>query len=138
MIDPAVRDFLEPFIRKTAIANQVSVLALAILRTHVHLVIRAKPKHDLPELLQHLKGGSSYAINRLPGNVLGLRWTPEYSITTVSPRLLKDAIKYVEAQERRHPGEAVSPLRFKRNVVSGPPFRVGTGPGLHSLHTNPR
>ena len=107
MIDSAVRDFLEPFIRRTSIANHVSVLALGILRSHVHLVIRAKPKHDLPELLQYLKGGSSHAINRLPGNVLGLRWNPEYSITTVSPRLLQDSIRYVETQDRRHPDEAI-------------------------------
>jgi len=107
MIDSSVRDFLEPFIRRTSIAHHVSVLALGILRSHVHLVIQTKPKHDLPELLQYLKGGSSHAINRLPGNVLGLRWNSEYSITTVSPRLLRDAIKYVEDQNRRHPDEAI-------------------------------
>lgn len=107
MIDSSARDFLESFIRRTSIAHHVSVLALGILRSHVHLVIQAKPKHDLPELLQHLKGGSSHAINRLPGNVLGLRWNSQYSITTVSPRLLKDAIRYVEDQHRRHPDEAI-------------------------------
>ena len=107
MIDAKARDFLDPFIRRTCLAHHVSVLALGLLRSHVHLVIQARPKHDLPELLQHLKGGSSHAINRLPGNVLGLRWNSEYSVTTVSPRLLRDAIRYVENQHLRHPDEVI-------------------------------
>ena len=109
MIDAKARDFIDPFIRRTCLAHHVSVLGLAFLRSHVHLLIQAKPKHDLPDLLQHLKGGSSHAINRLPGNVLGLRWNPEYSVTTVSPRLLRDAIRYVETQHQRHPGDVISP-----------------------------
>lgn len=109
MLSGQARDFLDPFIRRTALTHQVTILALAILKTHVHLVIRVKPKHDLPELLQQLKGGSSHAINRLPGNVIGLRWNSEYSVTSVSPKLLQSAIVYVEKQEERHPDERIGP-----------------------------
>lgn len=109
MIDPGARDFLDPFIRRTALSHHVTIVALAILKTHVHLVIRANPKHDLPELLQHLKGGSSHAINRLPGNTIGIRWNPEYSVTSVSPRLLQHAVGYVEKQGQRHPDERIGP-----------------------------
>src|SRR5947209_17249285 len=62
---------------------------------------------DLPRLVQSFKGGSSYAASRLPGNVLGLRWAPEYSATTVGPKQLADVIRYIEGQAKRHPGEAV-------------------------------
>jgi len=111
MIDSASRNFLDAFIRRMAIKHQVTIVALAILKTHVHLLIRVNPKHDLPELLQHLKGGSSHAINRLPGNTVGLRWNPEYSVTSVSPRLLHQAVGYVERQEERHPDERIGPPR---------------------------
>jgi hypothetical protein len=40
------------------------------------------------ELVQFSKGGSSYAASRLPGNILGLRWAKEYSVTTVGPKQL--------------------------------------------------
>jgi hypothetical protein len=57
--------------------------------------------------MQLLKGGSSHAVNRLPGNVLGLRWTRRYSVTTVSPRALPRVTEYLKGQDARHPGEGI-------------------------------
>jgi REP element-mobilizing transposase RayT len=68
------------------LARRAEIVVLAILRTHVHLLVRTAPRFDLPRLVQFLKGGSSYAASRLPGNILGLRWSREYSATTVSPK----------------------------------------------------
>jgi len=62
---------------------------------------------DLPRLVQFFKGGSSYAASRLPGNVLGLRWAPEYSATTVGPKQLAEVIRYINGQAEHHPGEGV-------------------------------
>jgi len=107
MIDPATRDFLDQFFRKIAIREQVTIVALAFLRTHIHLLLRSGPRFDLSRLVQLLKGGSSYAASRQPGNVLGLRWNREYSVTSVSPKLLRVAVEYIEGQDRRHPSEAI-------------------------------
>jgi REP element-mobilizing transposase RayT len=107
MIDRPTRDFLEQYFRRTAARERADVVALAILRTHVHMLIRTVPRIDLPRLVQFFKGGSSYAASRLPGNVLGLRWAPEYSATTVGPKQLAEVIRYIEGQANRHPGEAV-------------------------------
>ncbi len=107
MIDPPTRDFLNEYFRRMAAREQADVVALAILRTHVHMLIRVGPRFDLPRLVQFFKGGSSYAASRLPGNVLGLRWAPEYSATTVGPKQLAAVVRYVERQEEHHPGEAV-------------------------------
>ncbi len=107
MIDPPTRDFLDEYFRRTAAREHADVVALAILRTHVHMLIRTVPRIDLPRLVQFVKGGSSYAASRLPGNILGLRWAPEYSATTVGPRQLADVIRYIERQEEHHPDEGV-------------------------------
>jgi len=107
MIDARTRDFLTTYFQKIAKQERVTILSLAFLRTHVHLLLKSGPKVDLPRLLQLLKGGSSYAASRQPDNVLGLRWNPEYSVTTVSPRLLSVAEKYVASQNERHPLEAI-------------------------------
>ena len=107
MIDRPTRDFLEPFIRRTAVQERAEVVQIAILRTHVHILVRTPPRFDLTRLAQVMKGGSSYAANRLPGNVVGLRWTRRYSVTTVSPRALPRVIGYLEEQDTRHPGEAI-------------------------------
>jgi REP element-mobilizing transposase RayT len=107
MIDSATRDFLDEFIRRIAIRERVRVLGLAILRTHVHVIVQTAARIDLPQLLQAWKGGSSFAASRIEGNCLGLRWSREYSVSTVSPRLLPHAIRYVKTQELRHAEEAI-------------------------------
>jgi len=107
MINRATAEFLDGFIRRVAIQERVEVVALATLKTHVHLLVRSGPRIDLSRLVQLLKGGSSYAANRAPGNVLGLRWNREYSATSVGPRALPIVINYLKSQDRRHPDEAI-------------------------------
>ena len=107
MIDPPTRAFLDEFLRRSATKEGVEVIELAILATHVHVVIRTTPRIDLSRLVQMMKGGSSYAGSRVPGNKLGLRWNREYSVTTVSPRLLPEAVRYLHKQDLRHPLEKV-------------------------------
>ena len=107
MIDAATHTFLDQYFRRILIRERITLVAVAFLRTHVHLLLHAEPRYDLPRLVQLLKGGSSYAASRQPGNRLGLRWNREYSVTSVSPRLLNAAMKYIQDQDRRHPAEAV-------------------------------
>ncbi len=108
MIDMPTRAFLEEFIRRTVIRERAEVIELAILATHVHVVIRTTPRIDLSRLVQMMKGGSSYAASRVPGNKLGLRWTRDYFVTTVSPRILPEAVQYLRKQNDRHPMERIS------------------------------
>jgi len=107
MIDAATRAFLDEYFRKIAIQERATLVSVGFLRTHVHVLIRTGPRYDVPRLVQLLKGGSSYAASRQPDNVLGLRWNREYSVTSVSPRLLKAALDYIRGQDGRHPTEAV-------------------------------
>jgi len=107
MIDAPTRAFLDQYFRRIVVQERVTLVAAAFLRTHVHLLLRTGPRYDLSRLVQLLKGGSSYAASRQPGNLLGLRWNREYSVTSVSPRLLQTAMDYVEGQDRRHPDELV-------------------------------
>jgi len=107
MIDGPTRSLLDQYFRKIAIQERVAIVSLSLLRTHVHVLVRCSPRVDLPRLVQLLKGGSSYAASRQPGNVLGLRWNREYSVTSVSPRQLRAAVAYIENQDRRHLSEAI-------------------------------
>jgi REP element-mobilizing transposase RayT len=109
MIDGPTREFLDGFFRRAAVRERALVVELAILSTHVHLLVRTRPRFDLGRLVQMLKGGSSYAVNRLPGNITGLRWTREYSATTVGPRGLARAKSYCRARSEDIRG--MRPLR---------------------------
>ncbi len=108
MIDGPTRDFLAEFFRRTIIKEDVTLVAVAFLRSHVHLLLRCGPRIDLGHLVQLLKGGSSYAASRQPHNKLGLRWNRQYSVTSVSPKLLQTAIDYIEGQNQRHPTERIT------------------------------
>src|SRR5436190_20097479 len=57
MIDAATRSFLEEFFKKTAARQDVEIVEVAMLKTHVHMVIRTPPRIDLPRLVQFFKGG---------------------------------------------------------------------------------
>jgi REP element-mobilizing transposase RayT len=107
MIDAPTRAFLDQFFRRVAAKERVHVVELAILATHIHIIIQSSPRIDLSRLVQMMKGGSSYAASRVPGNKLGLRWTREYFVATVSPRLLPEAVQYLRKQNERHPMEIV-------------------------------
>src|SRR3989442_15881931 len=107
MIDAPTRAFLDEYFRKIALQERATIMSLGFLQTHAHLLIRTGPRYDLPRLVQLLKGGSSYAASRQPGNVLGLRWNREYSVTSVSPRQVRVAVEYIQNQDRRRPSEAI-------------------------------
>ena len=108
MIDSPTRNFLDGFFRRTIIKEGFTLVALAFLRSHVHLLLQCGPRIDMGHLVQLLKGGSSYAASRQLDNKLGLRWNRQYSVTSVSPKLLRAAIDYIEGQNRRHPDEKVT------------------------------
>jgi REP element-mobilizing transposase RayT len=107
MIHAPTRTFLHEYFRKIATQERTTIVSLGFLQTHAHLLVRTGPRYDLPRLVQLLKGGSSYAASRQPGNVLGLRWNREYCVTSVSPKLVPQAMAYIESQDGRHPSEAI-------------------------------
>ena len=107
MIDAPTRAFLDEFLRRAAIRERVEIVELAILATHIHILVRTPPRIDLSRLVQIMKGGSSYAASRIPENKLGLRWTREYFVATVSPRILPEEVQYLRSQNQRHPMERI-------------------------------
>jgi REP element-mobilizing transposase RayT len=109
MIDQVTAKFLDGYFRRVAIREGAEVVALTILTSHVHIILRTPARFDLPHMVQAMKGGSSYEVNHLPGNRTGLRWNHRYFVSTVSPRALSNAIAYVSRQSERHPGEEPRP-----------------------------
>jgi len=70
---------------------------------HVH-ILAFLPKHiSLSDMLQTLKGSSSFWYNKeLAGNGRHLYWQEGYSIFTVSPAHLDHVKKYIFNQEQHH------------------------------------
>ncbi len=83
MIDAPTRAFLHEYFRKIALQERATIVSLGFLQTHAHLLVRTG------------------------GNLLGLRWNREYSVTSVSPKFVPQAMAYIEGQDGRHPSEAI-------------------------------
>ena len=105
MIDRATAEFLDGFFRRVVIRERAEIVGEALLTTHVHLLVRSGPRVDLSRLVQLLKGGSSHAASREPGNNVGLRWNRRYSVTTISPKAVPTVLDYLASQRSRHPDE---------------------------------
>ncbi len=102
-------EFLSRFLPTVGRQERAEVLALGIVRTHVHVVVKVHATTRLPRLLQRWKGGSAFALAR-EGIVRprGLQWAKAYSATSVSPRQVGAAMEYVRTQPLRHPEDAIA------------------------------
>jgi len=88
--------------------ERAHILAIGMVATHLHLLVRVHPATSLPRLLQRMKGGTAKAINwHASARGPALRWAKGYSATSVSPRHVGAAASYVGLQHIRHPAEAI-------------------------------
>jgi REP element-mobilizing transposase RayT len=89
--------------------GRARVLALGVVSTHVHVLMRLHPTTDIPQLLQRMKGGTAHGVNAAnPSARPSLRWAKGYSITSVSPGGLARVRAYVNTQHLHHPTEAIA------------------------------
>jgi REP element-mobilizing transposase RayT len=109
VLDRATVAFLERYLRVIAKEERTHIIALGIVRTHVHVLLQAATVTSLPRLMQRFKGGSSVLINREHHREhdLPVRWAKGYAIHSVGWRALEVARRYVEEQDARHPDERI-------------------------------
>jgi REP element-mobilizing transposase RayT len=104
-----VAGFLDRVLRAICRQERATILALGMVTTHVHLLVRAHTMTNIPRMLQRLKGGTSVLANRELELPIGrqLRWAQGYAIQTVSPRSLGPVRDYVLNQAGHHPHDAI-------------------------------
>ena len=112
MIGPSEAHFLRRFLPAEAQRHGARVIAVGIVRDHLHLILRPPSAFDIPRLVQGLKGASARQANQ---NDLisrtGLRWAKGYDARSVSPQLLRTAIRYITGQAVRHPDRLIPGLK---------------------------
>jgi REP element-mobilizing transposase RayT len=109
LIDRVHAEFLTRFLPAVARQERAQVLAMGMVTTHVHLLLRVEPVTDISLLLQRLKGGSAVlaARERADASTAPLRWARGYNLESVSLRALPAVVRYVESQAERHPRETI-------------------------------
>jgi len=108
LLDAKVARFLWRFLRDVVRQERAVVLALGMVSTHVHLLLRIHPMTSMPRLLQRLKGGSAVIGTREKhAHPEPLRWSKGYGIVSVSPAAVENVRRYVREQHLHHPEQAI-------------------------------
>jgi len=104
LIHAGAASFLRRVLPEIARRHGTRLIALGIVRNHVHVVLELPARIDIPMLAQGLKGASARIANRdgvMPR--APLRWANGYDLRSLSVRDLQGAIRYVRTQSERHP-----------------------------------
>ena len=99
---------LDRYLRTTARHHHSRVMAIGMVSTHVHVLLKVEPVTALSVLVQALKGGSTTVLNREIHDGPPLRWARGYSMHSVSAKNLDAVRAYLAAQPGHHPHERIA------------------------------
>ena len=103
LIDQPMAQFLWEFFLTKSEKLDVRLLEQNILSDHVHLFLNQQPTHYIPQVINGLKGGSSYETNKSGDFDATLSWPRGYRVQTVSKRDLDSVKLYIQNQYEHHP-----------------------------------
>jgi REP element-mobilizing transposase RayT len=104
VIDARTATDLADHLPRIASEERANVVAVGIVATHVHILVRLHPITSIPRLLQRMKGGTARDSSR---SAAGIRWARGYNIQSVSIQAMDVVSAYVRDQHRHHPREAI-------------------------------
>ncbi|MBK6422862.1 MAG: transposase [Gemmatimonadetes bacterium] len=107
ILTAGVAEFLVRYLPAMAARDRARMLAVGIVATHLHLLLRLHPQTDIPRMIQRMKGGSA-RLALLEGHAGYLRWARGYNIESVSARALPAVAHYVAGQSRHHAELAIA------------------------------
>ena len=95
---------VEQTIRVTCREQGVIVHALGMMPDHLHMAVSLPPRVAVAELMQLLKGRSSYQVNHPQHGKreIPFAWQSEYGLLSFGKRSLGQVVAYVENQAERH------------------------------------
>jgi putative transposase len=99
-----VRDRLETLIRQKCAEHDWPIVALEIEPDHVHLFVKAHPKHSPSYVANQIKGFTSHELR---GEFAHLRsrlptlWSRSYFVATVGTVSAETVRRYIDTQDER-------------------------------------
>ena len=64
MLTGKIKNRIEQLFHECAEINQFEIMELSIQSDHIHILLSAKPRYSPSQIVQFVKGGSSYKIRR--------------------------------------------------------------------------
>ena len=89
------------FLKDYAREKNIHIIEINGYLDHVHCLIRMDPKMSLSKIIQYLKGGSSFWINK--NNILkDFSWSKEYYASSICEDHVPVIAQYIRNQEAHH------------------------------------
>lgn len=102
IINPRIKTKLSVWITKNSQQKGIKCLAFSVQSDHVHVLISLRSDQRLQDIVQLLKGGSSYWINKEKLMDHKFTWQKGYAAFSINYRGLKSVIRYIHNQDRHH------------------------------------
>ncbi len=102
MIDPKLRDEIQPYIAGIVRNERCSLLAIGGMPDHVHLLVRAKPTVLLADLVRSIKANSSRWVHERADLPRRFGWQEGYGAFSVSQSSAARICRYIQNQEEHH------------------------------------
>ena len=102
LLNDDVRSKVFAHIISNAREKGIFIEAISGYREHVHCLISLANNQSIEQIMQLIKGESSFWINRQKLTPAKFGWQDEYFVTSVSESNLESVRRYIANQEKHH------------------------------------
>lgn len=120
VLTPIVRKVLFPFIKQSARAKGVQVVAVSGVENHIHCLIKVLPFQSLQQVVSTIKGESEDWLNATKLTTDDFNWDNGFAAYSVSPSTIDKSVEYLNKQEEYHKNKSFAEEMnaFNNMVVS--------------------
>lgn len=102
ILNQDIRQVLFDHIHENALGKEILMETVGGYHNHVHCLFRLKNNQTIENVMQLIKGESSFWFNRNDLSGLKLNWQKEYFAVSVSESKVNAVRKYILNQEKHH------------------------------------
>ncbi|MBD2080842.1 IS200/IS605 family transposase [Leptolyngbya sp. FACHB-17] len=103
LITPPKEQALYKYIDDKTTSTGCHLYAIGGTDNHIHLIVAIPPKLAISAYVKQIKGASSHYLNHyVASEEMVFEWQKEYGVFSISEKLLKTAIAYVQNQKQHH------------------------------------
>ena len=102
LLNGSLKDPVIEHIRENAKEKGIIIDMINGYRDHIHCLIRLRPDQTLAWAIQHIKGESSYWINKEGLTKRKFKWAVQYFAVSVGEKDIPVVRRYIKDQEKHH------------------------------------
>ncbi|HXK92066.1 MAG TPA: IS200/IS605 family transposase, partial [bacterium] len=101
-ISTDLEDVLYPLLARIAQKRDSMILGVGGIENHIHVLLSLSPTISLSQMIQYLKGTSSYWIRRNHPEIDYFHWQDGYGAFSIGISNLEKTRKYIQKQKEHH------------------------------------